>query len=199
MGSLRVGHDWATSLSLSLFTFLHWRRKWQPTPVFLPEESRDGKAWWVAVYGIAQSRTRLKWLCSSNTVKGFGVFNEAEVDVFSGTLLLFQWSSGCWRFDLIPLPFLTSLNICKFTAHDCWSLASKVMVKILQARLQQQKMYSSSSLINLRSTLTVIFHTPHIPHQIPSLQNIALNKQLSLVLPLLPCWSKLSSSLISYC
>ena len=32
MGLLRVGHDWATSLSL--FTFLHWRRKWQPTPVF---------------------------------------------------------------------------------------------------------------------------------------------------------------------
>ena len=31
MGSLRVGHDWATSL----FTFMNWRRKWQPTPVFL--------------------------------------------------------------------------------------------------------------------------------------------------------------------
>ena len=38
MGSLRVGHDWATSLSL--FTFMHWRRKWQSTPVFLPGESQ---------------------------------------------------------------------------------------------------------------------------------------------------------------
>ena len=38
MGSLRVGHDWATSLSL--FPFMHWRRKWQPTPVFLPGESQ---------------------------------------------------------------------------------------------------------------------------------------------------------------
>ena len=38
MGLLRVGHDWATSLSL--FTFMHWRRKWQPTPVFLPGESQ---------------------------------------------------------------------------------------------------------------------------------------------------------------
>ena len=38
MGSLRAGHDWATSLSL--FTFMHWRRKWQPTPVFLPGESQ---------------------------------------------------------------------------------------------------------------------------------------------------------------
>ena len=38
MGSLRVGHDWETSLSF--FTFMHWRRKWQPTPMFLPGESR---------------------------------------------------------------------------------------------------------------------------------------------------------------
>ena len=38
MGSLRVGQDSATSLSL--FTFLHWRRQWQPTPVFLPGESQ---------------------------------------------------------------------------------------------------------------------------------------------------------------
>ena len=37
MESLIVGHDRATSLSL--FTFMHWRRKWQPTPVFLPGES----------------------------------------------------------------------------------------------------------------------------------------------------------------
>ena len=38
MGSLRVGHSGATSLSL--FTFTHWRRQWQPTPVFLPGESQ---------------------------------------------------------------------------------------------------------------------------------------------------------------
>ena len=37
-GSLRVGHDWA--ISLSLFTFMLWRRKWQPIPVFLPGESQ---------------------------------------------------------------------------------------------------------------------------------------------------------------
>ena len=38
MGSHRVGHNWVTSLSL--FTFIHWRRKWQPTPVFLHGESQ---------------------------------------------------------------------------------------------------------------------------------------------------------------
>ena len=39
MGSRRVGHDWATSLPL--FTFMHWRRKWHPIPVFLPGESQE--------------------------------------------------------------------------------------------------------------------------------------------------------------
>ena len=38
MGSLGVGHDWVTSLSL--FSFMHWRRKWWPTPLFLPGESQ---------------------------------------------------------------------------------------------------------------------------------------------------------------
>ena len=89
MGLLRVGHDWATSLSL--FTFMHWRRKWQPTPVFLPGESpgwgslvgcrlwgctvghdfRDlaavavatgtniALAWPAAIHGVAKSRTQL--------------------------------------------------------------------------------------------------------------------------------------------
>ena len=43
MGSLGVGHDWATSLSR--FTFMHWRRNWQPTPVFLPGESQGRGSW----------------------------------------------------------------------------------------------------------------------------------------------------------
>ena len=43
MGSRRVGHDSVTSLSL--FIFMHWRRKWQPTPpVFLPGESQGRRS-----------------------------------------------------------------------------------------------------------------------------------------------------------
>ena len=67
MRSRRVRHNWATSLSLSRFTFLHWRRKWQPTPVFLPEESQGRGAWRAAVYGVAQSWTRLKRLSTSSS------------------------------------------------------------------------------------------------------------------------------------
>ena len=56
MGSLRVGHDWATSLSL--FTFMHWRRKWQPTPVFMPGESQGrGRLVGCCLWGLTESDT----------------------------------------------------------------------------------------------------------------------------------------------
>ena len=54
MELLRVGHDWATSLSL--FTFMHWKRKWQPTPVFLPGESQGrGSLVGCRLWGRAES------------------------------------------------------------------------------------------------------------------------------------------------
>ena len=45
---------------------MHWRRKWQPTPVFLPGESQGWGTWWAAINGVAQSRTQLKQLSSSS-------------------------------------------------------------------------------------------------------------------------------------
>ena len=39
------------------FTFMHWRRKWQATPVFLPQKSLDRGAWWTTVHGVAKSQT----------------------------------------------------------------------------------------------------------------------------------------------
>ena len=56
MESLGVGHDWATSLSL--FAFMHWRRKWQPTPVFLPGESQvQGRLVGCRLWGHTESDT----------------------------------------------------------------------------------------------------------------------------------------------
>ena len=137
MGLLRVGHDWATPLSL--FTLMHWRRKWQPTPVLLPgkshgrrslegcslwgrwgldtterlhfhfslscigegngsplqcsclENPRDGGAWWAAIYGVAQSRTRLKWLSSSSS--------NLVYDMLSLTLETSRPSLDIWTFS----------------------------------------------------------------------------------------------------
>ena len=51
---------------LSLFTVMHWRRKWQPAPVFLPGESQGRGSLWAAIYGVAQSQTQLKRLSSSS-------------------------------------------------------------------------------------------------------------------------------------
>ena len=56
IGLQRVGRDWATSLSL--FTFMHWRRKWQPTPVFLPGESQGwGRLVGCCLWGHTESAT----------------------------------------------------------------------------------------------------------------------------------------------
>ena len=65
MVSLRVGHDWATSLSL--FTFTHCEGNGNPLQCSCLENPRDGGAWGAAVYGVTQSRTRLKWLSSSSS------------------------------------------------------------------------------------------------------------------------------------
>ena len=54
MGLLRVGHNWATWLSL--FTFMHWRRS--PLQCSCLENPRDSGLWWAAIYGVTQSRTQ---------------------------------------------------------------------------------------------------------------------------------------------
>ena len=60
MGSRRVRHDWATSLSL--FTFMHWRRKWHPTPVLLPGKSHGRRSLvGYSLWGLEESDTT-EWL-----------------------------------------------------------------------------------------------------------------------------------------
>ena len=65
MGSLRVRHDWATSLSFSLSCI--GEGNGNPLQCSCLENPRDGRAWGAAVYGVAQSRTRLKRLNSSSS------------------------------------------------------------------------------------------------------------------------------------
>ena len=66
MGSRRVGHDWA--ISLSLFISCIGEGNGNPPQCSCLENPRDGGAWWTAVSGVAQSRTQLKWL-SSRTIQ----------------------------------------------------------------------------------------------------------------------------------
>ena len=65
-GSQRVGHNQATSLSL--FTFMQLEKEMAThSKCSCLENPRDGGVWWAAVYGVAQSRTRLKRLSSSSS------------------------------------------------------------------------------------------------------------------------------------
>ena len=64
MGSLRVGHDCATSLSRI------GEGNGNPLQCSCLENPRDGVAWWAAVSGVAQSQTRLKRLSSSSSSSG---------------------------------------------------------------------------------------------------------------------------------
>ena len=67
MGSLRVGHGWATSLSL--FTFMHiGEENGNPLQCSCLENPREEGAWWAAIYEVAQSRTWLKQLSSSSSI-----------------------------------------------------------------------------------------------------------------------------------
>ena len=75
-GSLEVGLDWATSLSL--FTFLHWRRKWRTTPVFLPVESQGRGSlvschlWGHTESDMTEATWRWRWpLYLTLTIKAF--------------------------------------------------------------------------------------------------------------------------------
>ena len=65
MGLRRVWHEWETSLSLYLSCI--GEGNGTPLQCSCLENPRDRGASWAAVYGIAQSRTRLKWLSSSSS------------------------------------------------------------------------------------------------------------------------------------
>ena len=86
MGSLRVGHDWVTSLSL--FPFMHWKGNGNPLQCSCLENPRDGGAWWAAVYGVAQSQTRLKRLSSSSSSSSGSILKLRDVSSAMSNLLM---------------------------------------------------------------------------------------------------------------
>ena len=93
-----------------------WRRKWQPTPVFLPGESMDRGAWWATVHGVAKSQTPLKqmsthtrpdeslntrknsWLSSSKLNRAFWIslLTNASQRIICGEIPL-GFSNDCWN------------------------------------------------------------------------------------------------------
>ena len=92
MGLLRVGHDWVTSLHFSLVCI--GEGNGNPLQCSCLENPRDGGAWWAGVYGVAQSRTRLKWLSSSSSSDIFANF--LKIDCVLLILLVSFWWGRPW-------------------------------------------------------------------------------------------------------
>ena len=92
LGLLRVGHDWATSLSLT------GEGNGNPLQCSCLENPRDGGAWWAAIYGVAQSWTWLEWLSSSSIFTRW----------LSVTAVSVKTSSLLPRESLLPLVNLSS-------------------------------------------------------------------------------------------
>ena len=139
---------------------MHWRRKWQPTPVFSPEEPqgrgslvgcrlwgrkesdmtkrlhfhfsfscigegngnplqysclenpRDGGAWWAAVYGVAQSRTRLKWLSSSSS-KGLKFYPWVNINSVTFTFVVTSLIYACVCLFVLRIKVIKNPVICE--------------------------------------------------------------------------------------
>ena len=101
MGLLRVGHDWATSLSL--LTFIHWRRKWQPTHVLAWRTPGTGEPGGLPSME-SQSQIRLKWLSSNSQeiVKGREAWYAEVHGVAKSGTQLSDWTTTA----IIPWIFL---------------------------------------------------------------------------------------------
>ena len=127
MGSLRVGHDWATSLSL--FTFMHWRRKWQPTPVFLPGESQGRRSLvGCPLWRCTESDTTewLNWTELKQFLQSFSIkhitgipYNTQALDIVKRTHHTLKLQIKKFKKGEYTGTFLSSLPRADYTRFQC--------------------------------------------------------------------------------
>ena len=121
-GSPRVGHDGATSLSLPCIGEGNGNPLW----CSCLENPRDGGAWWAAVYGVAQNRTRLKRL-SSSSLRAFM------------HMIQYHW----YYYNMTVFLLVTQLCQTLLQPMDCGSLGSSVL-GFSQARILERVAISFS-------------------------------------------------------
>ena len=104
---------------------MHWRRKWQPTPLFLPGESQGRRSLMDCRHWVTQSWTRLKRLSSSSRVSpgSLGSWSQCSHSKGSGLDLCLRRSPRC---PLLPWPGLGLLQ--SFPAADLFSTALRLFL-----------------------------------------------------------------------
>ena len=101
---------------------MHWRRKWQPTPVFLPGESQGRGAWWAAIYGVVQSRTWLKRLSSSGVLLSLFIeFLILIIEIFRSRM------SNLPHFLFSVRVFKVDVYLLEHSNHSCFYLYLKII------------------------------------------------------------------------
>ena len=145
MGSRRVGHDWVTSLSCI------GEGNGNPLQYSCLENPRDGRALWAAIYGVAQSRTRLKWLSSSSSSSSIVPIFAWNVPLVSLIFFKRSLAFSVLLFSSIPLhwslkkAFLSLLAVLwnsafrwvylSFPPLPLASLLSQLFVRLLQTTI----------------------------------------------------------------
>ena len=106
---------------------MHWRRKWHPLQCSCLKNPRDGGAWWAAVYGVAQSRTWLKWLSSSS-----------EQNKYHSWQMWFSWApKSMWMVTAVmKLKDVCSLEESCYKPRQC--------IKKKRHRFANESLYSQS-------------------------------------------------------
>ena len=118
-----------------------WRRKWQPTPVFLLLNPSDRGAWWAAVHGVAQSQTWLKRLSMQAITKATYFYIYICIFLFLGFFLVLKWVNSLFNFengenilkiDLIIAHLIdTFFNLCLVLCDlKTWKCAEYMLKKI---------------------------------------------------------------------
>jgi len=128
---------------------MHWRRKWQPTPVFLPGESQG--TWWAAVYGVAQSQTRLKRLSSNSSSS-----NTYCSPLSAGSLLYAYFSSHIICVCLCASLCISSLLIFIPTFMPlCFRYSLFLTYGLFPSSLTHQSRSGWNSISSIKSSLTI--------------------------------------------
>ena len=109
------------------------------------ENPRDGGAWWADVYGVTQSRTRLKWLSSSSSTKSDTKqgSNKSWTEPKPGHPLISRQGKPCWE-DKVPrklVIFTKSMLLKLQCVHESPRDFVKIQILIWSVGLEPRILY----------------------------------------------------------